>query len=446
MTSAIAPVEPNTAPTALAPTAPPTNRQGMAQLVVLPPAGADAGPSWGLVRAAPNGFVKAIRTELVLSRQAGHVYELRSEVNITAAGYDYINQVLGVTLFTPETTTGEDGQPHCNPYVIRDEHDVIKRIKIQVIGFARNAVGNWMGIASTLYYDLEPCFAQDVLKKWRPKAGVTRDWGVLYSAENVPEEVKKDPHKKCIKIPGGYVLACEFRGEFLDVVSEHSHRVRFATRIAETIVKRRILTSFIGRRKPTINKDRSLTVSVTSWQQADREHIEELVKQVQSVRSGQLLLGGEAVEMSQDTATVDHDTESEVIAEETPEADGASFPAEAAPDSEQQPDDKSAVADLDALRARVRELMEGLNPDELSEILTPLGFESREALAECTTAGFLEGAIAALQQKQLKMLQEQKGPAKSSKPVAGTEGPKPTAQPKKSPPGKLFDDRNPTTP
>ncbi len=443
MTSAIAPVQPASPVHSV----PPTSRQGMAQLVVLPPAGADAGPSWGLVRATPQGYVKAIRSDLVLSRQAGHVYELRGEVNLTATGYDYINQALGVTIFTPETTTGEDGQPHCNPYVIRDEHDVIQRIKIQAIGFGRNAVGNWTGIASTLYYDLEPCFAQDVLKKWRPKGGVTRDWGVLYSAENVPEEVRKDPHRKCIKIPGGYVLACDLRGDFLDVVSEHAHRVRFATRIAETIVKRRILTAFIGRRKPTLSQNGALTVSVTSWQQADREHIEELVKQTQSVRGGQLIIGGEPVELQEDTATVDHKTESEAIGEETTEGDGASFPAEAAPNPEQPPDDESPAADLDALRARARELMEGLSSEELAEILTPVGFESREALAECTTPGFLENAIDALQGKQLEKLQKQKAPAKPpSKPVAGIEGPKRTAQPKKSPPGKLFDDRKLTTP
>lgn len=444
MTSAIAPVQ-STTPTALAPAVPPT-RQGMAQLIVLPPAGADAGPSWGLVRATPQGHVKAIRTDLVLSRQAGHVYELRGEVNITASGYDYINQALGVTFFSPETTTGEDGQPHCNPYVIRDEHDVIQRIKIQIIGFARNAVGNWMGIASTLYYDLDPCFAQDVLKKWRPKTGAIRDWGVMYSAENVPEKVRKDPNRKCIKIPGGYVLACEFRGEFLDVVSEHAHRVRFATRIAETIAKRRILAAFIGRRKPTLNQDKSMTVSVTSWQQADREHIEELVKQAKNVRGGQLLMGGEPIEMQEDTATVDHATESEIIGEETTEGDGASLPTEAAPDTEQPPAPKS----LDALRARARELMEGLSPEVLDEILTPVGFEGPQAIAECTTPVFLESAIDALEQKQkqkqLEKLQAQKAPAKSPKPLGESKGPKHPAKPKTSPPGKLFDDRKHTTP
>lgn len=434
MTSAIAPLERST-PQPIAAKGPPS-RHGMAQLVVLPPAGADAAPSLGLVRSTPNGFVKAIRTELHLSRQAGHVYELRGETNITAAGYDYINQALGVTFFYPETTTGEDGKPHCNPYVFRDKYDVIKRIKLQAIGFGRNAVGNWTGIASTLYYDLEPCFAQDVLKKWRPKSGVTRDWGILYSAENVPEKVSGDPHRKCINVPGGYVLACEFRGEFLDVVSDHAHRVRFATRIAETIVKRRILMAFTGRRKPTVNKDRSLTVSIISWQQADREHIEQLVKQVQSIRSGQLRLDGESIEMQQESATVDHEMESEVIGEETAEADGAApGTAEPAPDSE-APDDESLATHLDTLRARARELMDALPAEASSEALAAAGFENREDLAKCTTPGFLDGVIEALERKRLEAAQKNAAPVKA----ATTAPAKAPAKSKKAPTGKLFDD------
>ena len=446
MTTAIAPLEPNTAP---AVTRPPSE-QGMAQLVVLPPADADSSPSWGLVRATSRGYVKAIRTTLPLSRQAGHVYDMRGEANITAAGYDYINQALGVTFFFPETTVGEDGQPHCNPYVYRDDYDVIKRIKIQAVGFARNAVGNWVGIASTLYYDLEPCFAEDVLKKWQPKSGVTRDWGVPYSAENVPEEIRNDPHRKCVNVPGGYVLACEFRGEFLDVMSAHTHRVRFATRIAESILKRRILTAFVGRRKPTVGKDKSLTVSITSWQQADREHIEELVKQVKSVRSGQFLIGDEPVDLQQETATVDHEMESEVIDQETSEAEGAAFPAEAAQDSEQQP------PDLDALRLRARELMDVLPPEASSEALHGAGFDTREQLAKCEQPAFLEGAIEALERKRLETVQNQKKaapPAAGQSPAAGApaKGAKSTAKSKKAappanPPGKLFDDRNPKTP
>lgn len=285
---------------------------GKAAVVVLPPNAEDEAPSTALVKMGGDGLVKWTATTVRLSEAAGHIYEMpagkgRKTTNITAAGYDHINRALGVSFFMPETLAGEDDAgKRRNPQVDRDAHGAIKRVVIRCIGFGRNAVGNWMAVDSTLYYDLEPCLAQDVLKKWRGwdrsanRPGAGADWGQMLSSENVPEAIRKDPAKKCVPIPGGYVLACKLQGEMLDVINEHAHRVRFATRNAETIVRRNVLKRFVGRQK----LDASLTVNVVSWQQVDREHVAEIARLIDEVKGGSFKLDGEPVNLDQETTTV----------------------------------------------------------------------------------------------------------------------------------------------
>lgn len=298
-------------------------RQQVGNVYLLPSSGGKGPPS--LIKFTSDGAIRAVRHTIPLSESAGHVYELRGQKLITAAGYDYINAGLGVTFYTPERVTGEDGAQHCNPYVHRDDHDNVKRICVRCVGIGRNGIGNWMAIDSTLHYDLGPMLAQDVLAKWRPKGQKERNWGIPYSPENIPEDVRNDPKRKTITMPGGWLLSVELGGEVIGVLAEHANRVRFATRNAETIVKRNILKKFIGRAK----LDASLTVQVMAWPQADRESIDEVAKLVERASSGRVVLdapitGTPPLKIEKQTAEVkDVDAEAAMLAGESHEDGGA---------------------------------------------------------------------------------------------------------------------------
>lgn len=261
-------------------------KPGQAAMVCLPSG------HWTLVKQTNDGLVKCTRVTVQLSEAAGHTYSFKSNTAISARGYDEINRSMGVSFHQPEDMLGEDGKRTANPCVYRDEHGAVKRICIRCIGFGRNAMGNLIVMPSTLDYDLEPAFAQDALKKWRKNG--PKKWGNLHPAESVPDEACDSTHK-CVHIPGGYVLSMDLaNGDVLDIVEDHAHRVRFATRNAETIVKRNILKRFAGREK----LDDSLCVDVVSWQTVDHAHLAEIAAKIKDAEGGKMTFRGERVEVA----------------------------------------------------------------------------------------------------------------------------------------------------
>lgn len=296
-------------------------RRQAGEVFLLPPV--EGKESSSLCKFTSTGAIQAVRHRVLLSISAGHTYEFQGKTYISAAGYACINAAIGVTFYMPDRVVGEDGRPHCNPYVHRDAHDNVVRIHIRCVGIGRNAIGNCTALDSTLHYDLVPMLAQDVLSSWRPKKQKEKAWGKMYSAENIPQDVRDDPGRKTISIPGGYVLSVELAGEMLDVIKEHASRVRFATRNAETIVKRNILKWFIGRAKLVPN---DLSVTVVAWPQADRENLAEVQSMVERAAAGEAIVDGMETPLTVEKETVkieDVDEEAGALAGETHEDGGA---------------------------------------------------------------------------------------------------------------------------
>lgn len=345
------------------------------------------GESATLVKFTKTGAVRALRTMVRLNPDAGHVYEMNGKQLITAAGYDYLNNALGVTFFMPPTVTGEDGSEHCNPYVIRDKHDNVLRIKIRCVGVGRNATGNWVAQDSTLYYDLVPMMAQDVLSKWKPYGQEPKDWGTLYDCETVPQEVIDDPKIKCLAIPGGYVLACKLSGEMLEVVSGHAHRVRFATRNAETIVKRNILKRFMGLAQLDDNQDGWCTVPVMAWPQADRETIEEVERLVQRAQDGIVDIATPLKIESAQTILDSADGERAALVGESHEDGSAPVDFEPPP------------IDIQDLKSEIVRRYTKLDQADAKRILGASGFDSLDDVSRSQDTGKLEALFAALQER-----------------------------------------------
>lgn len=368
-----------------------------------------------LVKMTSGGLVKAVVTNVRLDADE-HVYKLKGKRRITAAGFNHANRFAGVTFFQPTTVQGEEGATHRNPHIEYDDAGAAKRVVIRCVGIGRNATGNWTAIDSTLIYDMEAVFAQDALSKWRSKGygdrpATTKDWGTLYSRENVPEEVRKNALTKCLPIPGGYVLAVKLSGEVLDIVSEHANRVRFASRNAETVVKRNILKKFLG--IDAVGED--LTISVTSWPQADRESIQEIGDVVERAETGQFVVDGETVQVEHCADVVD-DIEDEDAALAGEHDEEAARDEPEATDEGVAPVTPKPAADPEVAkrRAKIRELYAKLPEDVAEDAIVSAGLEGMAEVARTGDASLLDAAIRALNEEVMRRIQAEKASKKTA--------------------------------
>lgn len=373
-----------------------------------------------LVKLCPRGLVVATATTVKLDPDAGHTYTLKRNGphRISAMGYRHVNLAIGVTFFQPETICGEDGSPQRNPLIIRDSDEAVRRIVGRCIGIGRTATGNWLAFSSTLDYDLGAIMAQDVLKKWRTKGwqdkpAVEKSWGTVVSSENVPADDRKNPAKKCIPVPGGYVLVVELRDEVLDIIGEHANRVRFASRTFATILERNILKRFVGRE--LLGDD--LCVRVVSWQQADRESIQEIVALVERAEDGVIDIEGKKVEVH---------TESEDVVVDDPEQENAALAGEAEEDAPRD-DDPPSDAGVDPVaptptadpevakrRAKIRELCEKLPVDVAEDAIIAAGLEGMAEVGRCGDVGLLDSATKELNEAVMRKLHAEKASKKSA--------------------------------
>ena len=305
-------------------------KPGEAELVVIDPTSKGGKPSIAIVKHTEQGMIRAIRTRIYLdpNPKMGHIYCLTKRddeiPSITAAGYDQINKGMGVSFYIPDSMMGPDGHQVSNPHILRDEHDTIRRVTYKMAGFGRNAVGNWMLVTTVLPYELEPLFAQDILKKWRKWIGKDKPkqiqkWGKIFAANDIPEKDdiffddngEPDPTPtQHIKIPGGTVLVVQLKDQVLDVIEENANRVRFASRNAETIARRRILKVFAAQNKVD---PATMSVTVTAWVQSDRKGMHDIKDMIEKAEGGAFEIEGQPVENQNVAESITLDDEQEAL-------------------------------------------------------------------------------------------------------------------------------------
>lgn len=435
---------------------------GTATLCIMPAAGADSQPSVGLVKMTDQGLIKATQITVSLSREAKHVYDIpgkHGSTNISADGYYYIKNFIGLALYQPDTIAGEDGARHPNPHIERDSQGRTKRARVRTIGHGRNALGDWQAIDYTLDVDIEACLAQEAFKKWRGWGNnPPKDWGELMSMGNVPKDVLQDPKRLCIPIPPMSVLVCRYEGEVLDIIADHANFIRHVSARVITMAQRNVIKKWIGRHRLD---PANPTVTVVSWQQPDREHIEQVVRIMDDISGGRLRLGGQDVPLFTESDTVDDpDQLREAIGADLEDGEIPSEPPETvqpkprtlhpAPPEKALPTgsttDGPAGASHLAIQKEARALYVELGGEEdetCMQCLTGVGFESIDELSGFVDTAWLQQAVDALLALQLKRANEaaqrkrseapQPKPKEDNAPDGGSKAMDPPAE-------KLFDD------
>ena len=118
------------------------------------------------VKRTASGLVKAVKAQIKLEEKKGHLAEIQGKVMVTGAGYNEMNKVAGVSVITPEKLTLPDGSVVVNPYPIVDPvSGSISKVWVKKMAIGLSPIGNLVITTSTLLYDIQMYFIQDLMKK-----------------------------------------------------------------------------------------------------------------------------------------------------------------------------------------------------------------------------------------------------------------------------------------
>lgn len=127
---------------------------------------ASLGDGQVFIKRTPHGAIKSICAKLKLEEVKGELANIQGSMTITAAGYNSLNRIASISIFTPEKLTLPDGQIVVNPYPIFDqESGTIEKVWVRKIAIGYAPSGNLVMTSTTLLYDIKLYFIQDLIKK-----------------------------------------------------------------------------------------------------------------------------------------------------------------------------------------------------------------------------------------------------------------------------------------
>lgn len=186
------------------------------------------------VKRTESGLVKAVKAQIRLEEKKGHLAEIQGKVMITAAGYNEMNKVAGVSVITPEKLTLPDGSVVVNPYpIIEPASGSISKVWVKKMAIGLSPIGNLVITTSTLLYDIKMYFVQDLVKKIKYSAAAGR-----LCMESMLTEQDKQKGIFC-KIEGDLGVWADFSNkDVLTCIETFVQNKLFAERKAQTIAER----------------------------------------------------------------------------------------------------------------------------------------------------------------------------------------------------------------
>jgi hypothetical protein len=328
-----------------------------------------------------GGLVRSIFATIQLTEERGEMCSIKGVACPTAAGYQRMNAIVGISFYSPDTLRGDDGRLAPNPMFRRAENGTTQSVTVRKLGMGRNAAGNLTIRDLTICYDLEAYRARDLYSKWR-RGGKSADWGKL-----VPTDAPAEDGRLAVPINGQLALSVSLASpDVLDAVADDMHRRQFVERLANTICERNLLKAFTGiSRLP-----RDCKVSLYGWSQADRDFAA-VMRQASEAQQGEVVIDGETVKVEGQRADADPeevDAEVDGAADETCPPPGEPVAAEPTPAPTAQSEKALAMVQ------RMRDIAENLDGGAFDDLVRQkLGYESWGTLAAETDETKLAAAL-----------------------------------------------------
>ena len=308
-----------------------------------------------LISTNSEGTMQAIKAEVELSMATKDIVVINDTPVITAAGFDKLNKVAGVSLVMPNRIDVPMHGAQPNPFFITDKDTgAIRFVMAKMSSIGYSPVGNLAVVDQTLLFDLLSYLKMDVLAKVKKFPGFGR---VTHRDNLTPDEAKYGYFIPILD--RNYGLWVDTRHtEFLKVISDHSQRQRFAERIALGILKRNCLRHHpaIGIMNVQMNQG-VCHVPILAWRKdLSVEKIRKIAEDT-GAREGVETVRSDVTTTDQLDASEAVVVEAEAIGDTTVET-GERQVTEV-PKTTGKPPTKREVSEI-----RIGEMIEGLGPEE----------------------------------------------------------------------------------
>lgn len=189
------------------------------------------------VKRTETGLIKAVKALIKLDEKKGHIVEIEGKFMIQAGGYNEMNKVAGVSIITPDKLALPDGNIVVNPYPIVDpESGTISKVWVKKIGIGFSPIGNLVITSSTLLYDIQMYFIQDLVKKVQYNSAAGR---LCLKSMLTDAEKQKGVF---YQIEGDLGVWADFSNkDILKAINTFVQNKLFAERKAQTIAERNVM-------------------------------------------------------------------------------------------------------------------------------------------------------------------------------------------------------------
>lgn len=260
---------------------------------------AELGDGEVFIKRHENGFIKAVRGIVLLSEQRGHLLEIQGKVMITAAGYNELNKIPGISIITPNNLTLPDSRTVVNPYPVIDrDSGSISKVWVKKLGVGLSPIGNMVITSSTLLYDIRMYFVQDLMKKVQ----YNHDAGRICIESMLTEEEKTNGIFQ--KFEGNMgVWGNVENPDVLKALNTFINNKLFAERKAQTIAERNVLKKHPALSKVYVEAQgpegaRVARVPVIGYtHDLSREELEEIAEAASDAGEGKIKAAGQEAEI-----------------------------------------------------------------------------------------------------------------------------------------------------
>lgn len=181
-----------------------------------------------------------------------------ADPNVSAVGYDRLNEFAGILMDTPETQLDDNNRVIANPQMIREPGTGnLQAVRVMMRGIGVSQSGNVVTHRCSKYFSLTSYLGELLLAKWKgyKDGDQPKGWGTLRVRDKIDPKEMADGTKCAIAIPPNLALIVDLTHTAVHrILGEFVTLEKFALDRAQTMCRRNLLKRFFGVTKPRISR------------------------------------------------------------------------------------------------------------------------------------------------------------------------------------------------
>lgn len=186
------------------------------------------------IKRTADGAIRSVKSVVTLEESNGEIAYIQGKAMTTGKGFNHANQIASLSIVTPEVLTLPDGKVVVNPFpVIDPDSGTLRKVWVKKMAIGYGPTGNLVITSSTLLYDLNMYFIQDLMKKVTANAGSGR---ICMESMLTQKEKETGIFYKVDGLMG--IWADVSHKDILKCIDTFINKKQFAERNAQTIAER----------------------------------------------------------------------------------------------------------------------------------------------------------------------------------------------------------------